>query len=56
MYLNPLDFAYYRQVESLVSIPIVTLVTPPSFRVTSPSTQRLSCLDNGQGLPTLKIF
>ena len=35
MYLNSLDFAHYRQVESLVSISIATLVTPPSFRVTS---------------------
>ena len=35
MYLNPLDFALYRQVESLVSISIATLVTPPSFRVIS---------------------
>ena len=56
MYLNLLNFAYYRQVESLVSIPIATLVTPPSSRVTFPSIQRLSCLDNGQGLPTLKTF
>ena len=33
MYLNPLDFAHYWQVESLVSISIVAIVTPPSFRV-----------------------
>ena len=31
MYLNPLDFAHYQQVESLVSILIATLVTPPSL-------------------------
>ena len=31
MYLRTLDFALYRQVESLVSIYIVTLATPPSL-------------------------
>jgi hypothetical protein len=52
MYLSRLDFTFYQQVESLVSIPIALVSTPP-FLCAFPSIQRLSCLDNGQGLPTL---
>ena len=56
MYLNPLNFAHYRQVESLVSNLICDFRDSSLFRVTFPSIQRLSSLDNGQGLPTLKTF
>ena len=54
VYLRTLDFTIYWQVESLVSISIATIATPPSFCVTP--IQGLSCLDNGLGLPTLKTF